>query len=63
VQWQEQDPAGGQRSDTVIGQNPAAGQPVNRGDDVQVTVPTSQNQCQWDPSCMNGDGGYDGGNG
>jgi beta-lactam-binding protein with PASTA domain len=63
VQWQEQDPAGGQRSDTVIGQNPAAGQPVNRGDDVQVTVPTSQDQCQWDPSCTNGGGGYDGGNG
>jgi hypothetical protein len=26
-------------------------------------VPTSQDQCQWDPSCTNGGGGYDGGNG
>jgi beta-lactam-binding protein with PASTA domain/predicted Ser/Thr protein kinase len=66
VRWREQDPANGQRSNTVIGQNPPAGQPVNRGDDVQVTIPTNQDQCQWDPLCTNGDngyGGYNGGNG
>ncbi|MDB6088288.1 MAG: hypothetical protein JWN85_1072 [Gammaproteobacteria bacterium] len=63
VQWQEQDPANGQQSNTVIGQNPPAGQPVNRGDNVQVTVPTNQDQCQWDPFCTNGGDGYNGDNG
>lgn len=54
VQWQQQDPGNGQQPNTVVGQNPAAGQPVNRGDEVQVAF-TNQRQCQWDPFCSNGD--------
>ncbi|MFB9834131.1 Stk1 family PASTA domain-containing Ser/Thr kinase [Actinoallomurus acaciae] len=50
VQWQQQEPDDDQRPNTVVGQNPPAGQPVNRGDDVQVTF-TDQSQCQWDPFC------------
>jgi serine/threonine-protein kinase len=62
VQWQQQDPDNGQQPDTVVGQNPPAGQPVNRGDDVQVAF-TSQDQCQWDPFCSNGGNRNDSGNG
>jgi eukaryotic-like serine/threonine-protein kinase len=55
-QWQEQDPAPGQPENTVVGQNPAPGQQVNRGDAVQVTV--TKGQCQWwNPFCKDNDGG------
>lgn len=38
VHWRRQDPVNGQQPNTVVGQIPPAGQPVSRGDDVQVTV-------------------------
>jgi serine/threonine-protein kinase len=57
VEWQEQDPANGQQPGTVVGQDPPAGQPVSRGDDVQVTV-AGQGQCKRDPFCSNGDHGH-----
>jgi serine/threonine-protein kinase len=68
VQWQEQDPATGQQPNTVIGQSPPAGQPVNRGDNVQVAVTNQgqgqgQGQCQWNPFCTNGDNGNNGNGG
>jgi serine/threonine-protein kinase len=51
VQWQEQAPAGGQQPNTVVGQNPPAGQPVNPGQQVQLVV-TMNNQCApWDLLC------------
>jgi serine/threonine-protein kinase len=56
VQWQQQDPDNGQQPNTVVGQNPPVGQPVNRGDDVQVAF-TNQGQCQWNPFCSNGGNG------
>jgi eukaryotic-like serine/threonine-protein kinase len=62
VQWQQQHPDNGQQPNTVVGQNPPAGQPVNRGDDVQVTI-TTQGRCQWDPFCTNGDNWNNGGDG
>jgi serine/threonine-protein kinase len=56
AQWQEQDPANGQPENTVIGQNPPPGQPVNRGDSVQVTV--TKGRCQWfNPFCKAGGNG------
>jgi serine/threonine protein kinase/beta-lactam-binding protein with PASTA domain len=62
VQWQQQDPDNGQQPNTVVGQNPPAGQPVNRGDDVQVAfTDQGQGQCQWDQFCSNGDDRNDGG--
>jgi serine/threonine-protein kinase len=64
VQWQQQDPASGQMPNTVIGQNPLAGQPINRGDDVQVTVTNNSGNCRWwNPFCKQGDNGNNGGNG
>ncbi len=55
-QWQEQDPAPGQPENTVIAQVPPPGQPVNRGDAVQITV--TKGQCQWwNPFCRDSDGG------
>jgi beta-lactam-binding protein with PASTA domain len=56
VQWQEQDPAPGQPENTVVAQNPPPQQPVNRGDQVQVTV--TKGSCQWwNPFCHVNDGG------
>jgi serine/threonine-protein kinase len=53
VQWTEQDPADGQPDNTVIAQNPPPGQPLNRGDAVQVTV--TKGRCQWfNPFCKSG---------
>jgi serine/threonine-protein kinase len=61
VQWQQQDPVGGQQPNTVVGQNPPAGQPVNRGDNVQVTVTKNHGHCQgWNPFCKHGDQGDNG---
>jgi serine/threonine-protein kinase len=55
-QWQEQDPAPGQLENTVIAQNPPPGQPLSRGDAVQVTV--TKGACQWwNPFCRDNDGG------
>lgn len=63
VQWRHQDPSGGQQPNTVIGQNPPAGQPINRGDNVQVTITKNHGHChRWNPTCKNGDQG-DNGNG
>jgi eukaryotic-like serine/threonine-protein kinase len=56
VQWQEQDPQPGQPENIVIGQNPPPGQPVSRGQSVQITV--TKGQCQWwNPFCKDNDGG------
>lgn len=53
-QWQEQDAAPGQVPDTVIGQNPPAGQPIQRGAVVQITV--TKRQCKpLDILCQLGD--------
>ncbi|GLY86131.1 serine/threonine protein kinase [Actinoallomurus iriomotensis] len=60
AQWRQQAPDNGQQPNTVIGQDPPAGQPVNRGDAVQVTF-TDQSQCQWDPFCSYGGDQNDGG--
>ena len=59
VQWQQQDPVDGQQPNTVVGQNPRAGRPVSRGDDVQVAF-TDQGRCQWDPFCSGSDNRHDG---
>jgi beta-lactam-binding protein with PASTA domain len=58
VEWQQQDPASGQVTNSVIGQNPPAGRPVNPGDDVQVTVTGDPGGCRWwNPFCQrDGDG-------
>ncbi|WP_329254827.1 Stk1 family PASTA domain-containing Ser/Thr kinase [Actinoallomurus sp. NBC_01490] len=61
AQWRQQPPDGGRQPNTVVGQDPPAGRPVNRGDDVQVTF-TDQRQCEWGPFCSYGDG-QDGGDG
>ncbi|WP_433184710.1 Stk1 family PASTA domain-containing Ser/Thr kinase [Actinoallomurus sp. CA-150999] len=45
VQWQEQDPADGQQPNTVVGQNPPAGQGVTRGQIVQITVTKAKQKC------------------
>jgi eukaryotic-like serine/threonine-protein kinase len=45
VQWQEQDPGDGQQPNTVIGQNPPAGQTLTPGQTVQVTVTKAQKPC------------------
>jgi eukaryotic-like serine/threonine-protein kinase len=61
VQWQEQDRVDGQQPNTVVSQNPSAGQPVNRGDDVQVTVAKDGGHCsEWDAFCNDGDQGESG---
>ncbi|GLY89658.1 Stk1 family PASTA domain-containing Ser/Thr kinase [Actinoallomurus iriomotensis] len=58
VHWQRRDPAGGQRPNTVIGQNPHAGRHVSRGDNVQVTVTKNKGRCRgWNPFCKKGHGG------
>jgi eukaryotic-like serine/threonine-protein kinase len=58
VQWQQQAPAGGRPPNTVIGQNPPAGEPINRGDDVQVTVTNAAGNCGWwNPFCGQGNNG------
>jgi serine/threonine-protein kinase len=59
ARWRQRDPGDGRRPDTVVGQSPSAGQPVDRGDDVQVIV-TGRGLCQWDPFCSGGDPDYGG---
>lgn len=51
VQWQQQDPTGGQPPNTVIGQNPPAGQPLSPGDDVEVIVANTGHCHDGNPFC------------